>query len=116
VGARIADSQGIATIVNDDRPLAPLEPKPKVHKSVVAAPSSGTVQVKVAGSDKFVELTGGQEIPLGTVVDTKHGRVTIVAASTPREAPQPRTSTTGSSSSARSRARSRSPSSRSSRS
>jgi hypothetical protein len=81
VGARIADSQGLATIVNDDRPLAPLEPKPKVHKSVVAAPSSGTVKVKVAGSNKFVALTGGQEIPLGTVVDTKHGRVTIVAAS-----------------------------------
>ena len=93
--------------MNDDRPLAPpLEPK--VHKSVVAAPSSGTVKVKVPGSTKFVALTGAQQIPVGTIVDTKHGRVTIVAASNASGSTATADFYAGSSRSARRRATSRS--------
>ena len=41
---------------------------------------SGTVRVKVRGSNRFVELEEGQQIPVGSVIDTTRGRVTIVAA------------------------------------
>ena len=47
------------------------------HKNVNALPKSGTVKVKLPGSDKFVELTEGQQIPLGTTIDTRKGRVTM---------------------------------------
>ena len=84
VGGRIADSQGLATIVNDDQSQARSQsqapPQPKVHKSAVAEPAGGTVTIKVPGSGKFVTLTAGRLIPLGTIIDARHGRVTIVAA------------------------------------
>ena len=56
-------------------------PDPVPHKNVNAVPESGTVKIKLPGSDKFVELTEGQQIPLGTTVDARKGRVAIVAAS-----------------------------------
>ena len=68
------------------------------HKNVNALPKSGTVKIKLPGTDKFVELEEGQQIPLGTIVDTRKGRVTIVAAAGDGRQP---TSTTASSSSAR---------------
>ncbi|HEX5617053.1 MAG TPA: choice-of-anchor Q domain-containing protein [Solirubrobacteraceae bacterium] len=55
-------------------------PDPVPHKNVNALPKSGTVKIKLPGSDEFVELQEGQQIPLGTIVDTRKGRVTIVAA------------------------------------
>jgi CSLREA domain-containing protein len=55
-------------------------PDPVPHKNVNALPKSGTVKIKLPGSGKFVELVEGQQIPLGTIVDTRKGRVTIVAA------------------------------------
>jgi hypothetical protein len=63
-------------------PAAPPDelPPPVPHKNVNALPKSGTVKIKLPGEDRFVTLTEGQQIPLGTTVDTRKGRVTIVAA------------------------------------
>ena len=55
-------------------------PPPEAGEEVNALPKSGTVRVKVRGSSRFVELEEGQQMPVGTVVDTTNGRVTIVAA------------------------------------
>jgi hypothetical protein len=92
-GARRADSQGVGTIANDDvaaQGSGPAQqpaqarsqelPPPEAGVEVNALPKSGTVRVKVRGSSRFVELEEGQQIPVGTVVDTTKGRVTIVAA------------------------------------
>jgi hypothetical protein len=54
-------------------------PPPEAGKEVNALPKSGTVRVKVAGTNRFVELQEGQQIPVGSVIDTTKGRVTIVA-------------------------------------
>ena len=43
-------------------------------------PHEGTVKVKVPGSNRFRELTEGEQLPVGTIVDTLKGRVTLVAA------------------------------------
>jgi Calx-beta domain len=90
-GARILDAQGIGTIANDDvatviqaqqqQPQEQELPPPEAGKNVNAVPKSGTVKVKVRGSKKFVELDDDQQIPLGSVLDTTKGRVTLVAAS-----------------------------------
>ena len=55
-------------------------PPPEAGEEVNALPVSGTVKVKLRGTNQFVELEEGQQIPVGTVVDTTKGRVTIVAA------------------------------------
>ena len=55
-------------------------PPPEAGEEVNALPKSGTVRVKIAGTNRFVELEEGQQIPVGSIVDTTKGRVTIVAA------------------------------------
>jgi CSLREA domain-containing protein len=56
-------------------------PPPVVRKSVNALPKSGTVKVKLPGTRKFIVLAKGQQLPVGTVIDTRKGRVTLIAAS-----------------------------------
>ena len=55
-------------------------PQPEAGESVNVLPKSGTVKVKVRGSNRFRELAEGEQLPVGTVVDTLKGRVTLVAA------------------------------------
>jgi hypothetical protein len=55
-------------------------PPPTPGKNVNALPESGTVKIKLPGSDTFVELTEGQQIPVGTIVDARKGHVTLIAA------------------------------------
>jgi hypothetical protein len=61
---------------DDDEELPP----PVAGKNVNALPKSGTVKIKLPGSDTFVELVEGQQIPVGTIVDARNGHVTLVAA------------------------------------
>jgi hypothetical protein len=55
-------------------------PDPVFHRNVNALPKSGTVKVKLPGKRRFRVLDEGEQIPLGTIVDVRRGRVTIVAA------------------------------------
>jgi CSLREA domain-containing protein len=55
-------------------------PPPQPGKNVNALPKGGTVLAKLPGTSKFVLLDEDEQIPLGTVVDVRRGRVTIVAA------------------------------------
>ena len=56
-------------------------PDPVPHKNVNAVPESGTVKIKLPGATSSSSSTEGQQIPLGTIVDARKGRVMIVAAS-----------------------------------
>jgi len=55
-------------------------PQPEAGESVNVLPKSGTVKVKAPGSNRFRELAEDEQLPVGTVVDTLKGRVTLVAA------------------------------------
>jgi hypothetical protein len=55
-------------------------PAPVLGKSVDAAPVSGTVLIELPGKHKFVRLTAGERIPLGSTVDATHGVVAVTAA------------------------------------
>jgi hypothetical protein len=57
---------------------APLPP-PVAGKKVNALPAGGTVKVKQPGK-AFKTLKAGQQIPVGSTVDTTKGRVTLVTA------------------------------------
>jgi hypothetical protein len=53
---------------------------PQFTRAVSAATVSGTVRVRVPGSATFVALGPTDQIPVGTVVDTRGGRVRITIA------------------------------------
>jgi hypothetical protein len=55
-------------------------PSPQAGENVNVLPKSGTVKVKLPGGNRFRELEEGEQLPVGTIVDTLKGRVTLVAA------------------------------------
>lgn len=61
-------------------PPAAGAPPPALGQTADATPISGTVLIKVPGSTTFVPLTAATAIPLGSTVDTRHGRVSLTVA------------------------------------
>src|SRR5690242_13569035 len=55
-------------------------PPPVAGKKVNAVPAGGTVKVKLPGKKGFATLKVGEQIPVGTTVDTTKGRITLVTA------------------------------------
>jgi hypothetical protein len=49
-------------------------------KNVNAVPTRGTVRVRLPGRKRFRVLAEGEQIPVGTTIDTLKGRVAITAA------------------------------------
>jgi hypothetical protein len=67
-----------------DPPLPP----PVVGKSVNAEPKSGKVKVKLPGSNRYIDLDAAQQIPVGTTIDTRQGRITLTSAADSKGATQ----------------------------
>jgi hypothetical protein len=74
------DAKTCTVTANDNAVSASVLPPPVIYKSVNLLPSSGKVLVKIPGSKKFVLINDGQQVPLGTIVDVRKGRVTLIAA------------------------------------
>lgn len=55
-------------------------PPPTLGKSVNVRTVKGTVLVKLRGTKKFVRLTDGRQIPVGSTVDTRRGTVELASA------------------------------------
>jgi hypothetical protein len=55
-------------------------PPPVVGKSVNVGDVTGTVQIKVPGSNRYVTIKAGRQIPVGTVVDVTHGTIVLTSA------------------------------------
>jgi hypothetical protein len=55
-------------------------PPPVAGKTVNVKVAKGKVRIKLPGSKKFIELTDPRQVPLGTIFDTTHGRVTLTSA------------------------------------
>ncbi len=73
-----------ATPVPQPQPIVQPPPPPPVSPPVldqaVNALPSGTVKIKLPGTGRYVTLTAGAQLPNGTEVDARAGRVTIFAA------------------------------------
>ncbi len=64
--------------------LASTETEPPLPKLGVLGnldPVAGVVRVKLPGSKRFVDITGLRQVPFGTIVDVRHGRVTVTTMS-----------------------------------
>jgi hypothetical protein len=70
-----------ATVTFQSPPPPPPPPAPdaKQGASVTIARSLGTVRVKVPGSSGYVDVSQLREVPLGSRIDTRKGRVTLTA-------------------------------------
>ncbi|HTZ88438.1 MAG TPA: FG-GAP repeat protein [Solirubrobacteraceae bacterium] len=55
-------------------------PAPVLAVSTNLAPLSGVVRVKLPGSKDFVLLSSAMQIPFGSIVDARHGRVSVTTA------------------------------------
>jgi hypothetical protein len=71
---------GAALLLVPGPAAAAAPPPPQLGKTANATPVSGTTLYRVPGSQTFVTLTKKTQIPLGTELDTTHGRVVITFA------------------------------------
>ncbi len=55
-------------------------PAPVLGKAVGVTPSRGTVRVRARGSKRFITLTAGDSIPVGSTIDARRGRVALSSA------------------------------------
>jgi hypothetical protein len=55
-------------------------PTPVLDRGVAAAAKSGTVLVELPGSRRFVRLSSATLIPVGSVLDTRRGKVVLTSA------------------------------------
>ena len=53
---------------------------PVYGQSVNVLRSKGIVKIKVPGAKHYTKLTSGAQVPMGTLLDTKRGRVDLVSA------------------------------------
>lgn len=58
----------------------PSPPPPVVAKSVNVTPVSGKVYVKLPGKKNFISLLDAEQIPVGSIVDVRKGRVALTSA------------------------------------
>jgi hypothetical protein len=58
----------------------PPTPPPVVGKTVGAAVESGTVLVRLPGTNKYVKVPANGQLPVGTVVDATKGRIKLTVA------------------------------------
>jgi CSLREA domain-containing protein len=62
------------------KPPEPTVPPPVAGKTVNVSTKSGKVLVKIPGTDEFFDLEDVQQIPVGSTIDTRKGKVTFKAA------------------------------------
>jgi hypothetical protein len=72
-------------------PIPTPPPAPVFHKQVVVRPVSGKVRVKLAGTNTFIDLASAADIPLGSTLDVKHGKLQL--SSVPKAGGTPQTAT-----------------------
>ena len=75
-----ADTPGGGPVVTPppaaDGPVAP----PVLGEAVVVRPLSGAVRVKTPGAASYAPLAAGANLPVGTLVDTRAGRIRLQSA------------------------------------
>jgi DNA-binding beta-propeller fold protein YncE len=71
-------TQVIVVGASEAPPAEPAQdPLPELGETLVAEPVAGSVRVRLPGAERFVALGDVQELPLGSVLDTRRGRVRV---------------------------------------
>ena len=75
-----ATNSGGSASASSDRTDAVPVLAPAVSKNVDVAPVSGTVLIKLPGGKGFIELKAGEQVPVGSTVDARHGEIRLTSA------------------------------------
>jgi hypothetical protein len=67
---------------------SPQDPQPEFKETVVVDELSGTVKVRLAGTNRFVALDDVRDIPMGSEIDARKGVVELVSVGSDGGAPQ----------------------------
>jgi hypothetical protein len=71
------------------QPQTPQEdPQPEFKETVVVDEVSGTVKVRLAGTNRFVALDSVRDVPMGSEIDARKGVVELVSVASEGGAPQ----------------------------
>ena len=73
-------STSVVVALNTSGPDTSTLPPPVVAQTANVAPAAGIVLVKLPGRRGFVRLTAGQQIPVGSLIDTSKGSVRLTTA------------------------------------
>ena len=55
-------------------------PAPKLGQTGNVLRLTGTVRIKLPGASRFTLLTSAEQIPFGSIIDARHGRVSVTTA------------------------------------
>ena len=66
----------------------PADPQPEFKETVVVDEVSGTVKVRLAGTNRFVSLDSVRDVPMGSEIDARKGVVELVSVASDGGAPQ----------------------------
>ena len=58
-------------------PVAAQAPRPDLGETLVADPVEGSIRVRLPGTESFVSLSDVRELPLGSTLDTRRGKVEV---------------------------------------
>jgi hypothetical protein len=75
-----ATADTFTVLVNPAPPSGPTLPPPVAGKTVNVERVSGKVRIRRPGSKRYVALTAEAQIPVGSSIDTRRGRIAITAA------------------------------------
>ena len=64
------------------------DPQPEFKETVVVDEVSGTVKVRLAGTNRFVALNSVRDVPMGSEIDARKGVVELVSVASDGGAPQ----------------------------
>jgi PKD repeat protein len=76
-GEPVAQATHVIQIAPPPPAVSAQEPVPDLGETLVANPVSGSVRVRLPGAAGFVALSDLQELPLGSTLDTRRGRVEV---------------------------------------
>jgi len=78
--AQVSSEESAGAVANIRLYEGPVVPPPVLGETVNLAAVRGKVRVAAPGSKRFLSLTGGTQIPVGSVVDTRRGKVRLTSA------------------------------------
>jgi hypothetical protein len=78
----------LAQTPSDPPPQPSQDPQPEFKETVVVDEVSGTVKVRLAGTNRFVSLNSVRDVPMGSEIDARKGVVELVSVASDGGTPQ----------------------------
>ena len=79
-GSSTGEDLAFTTTADGTLPPSTQAPPPRLGSSVLVAPLRGTIKIMRRGAAGYTTLKAGETIPVGSLVDTRHGTVKLTSS------------------------------------